>query len=176
MPKEIYINKSVLKTAASISAFGNSGRNYLLQSDQDADYNNYSESCLAYHCINTVFVDKPITFSNAIANRGTNITDISILMTTNASVSGKSFTESTFYKNRDKFSLVFQFISNYKTYYNDNLYTYTDQLSPKIKVSIPANQFVVGEKAYQITSSNLFGKLEGELHSSKVSNAPNNDI
>lgn len=176
MPKEIYINKSVLKTTASISAFGNSGRNYLLQSDQGADYSNYSESCLAYHCIDTIFVDKPITFSNAITNRGANITDISILMTTNASVSGKSFTESTFYKNRDKFSLVFQFISNYKTYYNDNLYTYTDQLSPKIKVSIPANQFVVGKKAYQITSSNLFGKLEGELHSSKVSNAPNNDI
>jgi hypothetical protein len=176
MPKEIYINKSVLKTTASISAFGNSGRNYLIQSDQGADYNNYSESCPAYPCVETVYIDKPITFSNALTNRGTNITDISIIMNTSSSVSGKSFTESTFYKNRDKFSLVFQFIRNYKTFYSGSFYTYTDQLSPKIKVSIPANQFIVGEKAYSITSSSLFGKLEGELHSSNISGAPNSDI
>ena len=176
MPKEIYINKSVLNTAASISAFGNSGRNYLTQSDQEAGYNNYSESCLAYSCIETVYIDKPITFSNAITNRGTNIIDVSILMTTYASANGIDFTNSTFYKNRDKFSLVFQFISNYKTYYNDTLYTYTDQLSPKIKVSIPANQFVVGEKAYPITSSSLFGSLAGEIHSSDISGAPYNDL
>ena len=180
MPKEIYINKSVLNTTASISAFGNSGRNYLTQGDQEADYNNYSESCLAYPCIETVYIDKPIAFSNAITNRGTNITDVSILMTTYTSANGIDFTNSTFYKNRDKFSLVFQFISNYKTYYkdnkDDNLYTYTDQASPKIKVAIPANQFEVGEKSYQITSSSLFGKLVGELHSSNISGAPNSDI
>ena len=104
MPKEIYINKSVLNTTASISAFGNSGRNYLTQSDQEADYNNYSESCLTYPCIETVYIDKPITFSNAITNRGTNIIDVSILMTTYASANGIDFTNSTFYKNRDKFS------------------------------------------------------------------------
>ena len=62
------------------------------------------------------------------------------------------------------------------TYYNDTLYTYTDQLSPKIKVSIPANQFVVGEKAYPITSSSLFGSLAGEIHSSDISGAPYNDL
>ena len=99
MPKEIYINKSVLNTTASISAFGNSGRNYLTQSDQEADYNNYSESCLAYPCIETIYIDKPITFSNAITNRGTNIIDVSILMTTYASANGIDFTNSTFYKN-----------------------------------------------------------------------------
>lgn len=178
MPKEIYINKSVLKTTASISGFGNSGKNFIIQSGQSSNYNNYSESCPAYLCTETIYTDKPIVFSNAITNRGANITDVSILMTTYSSAGGLDFTKSVFYENRDKFSLVFQFISNYKTYYStdDKLYTYTDQASPKIKVSIPANQFVVGEKAYSITSTNLFGNLEGELHSSGISGAPDNDL
>lgn len=178
MSKTIYINKSVLKTSAALSAFGNSGKNYLEPvQGTTIDYNNQSEYCLAFPCVETEYIDKPITFSNASTTRGTNITDISIVMTTTESVNGKRFIDSSFYKYRDRFSVVFSFISNYKVMYNNKLYTYSDSLSPKIKVTVPANLFVTsGEKAYMIASPMLFGNLEGEKHSSGISSAPNNDI
>ena len=177
MSKTVYINKSVLKTSAALSAFGNSGKNILNDAPTTGtNYINRSQSCLAFPCAETTYTDKPITFSNTNTTRGTNVTDIRILMTIKASYNGVNFTDSAFYRNRDRFSLVFYFISSYKTLYNGKAYTYSDSTSPKIQVTIPANLFTVGEKSYQVTSPALFGKLEGEKHSSKIYGAPNNDI
>jgi hypothetical protein len=178
MPKEVYINKSVLKSNIALSAFGNSGKNYsgAVQSGT-VDYVNNSSSCLAFPCVETVYINKPITFSNADSVRGTNITDVSILLTTSTSVDGKLFTESTFYKNRDKFSLVFYFISSFKASYNNTLYTYSDSNSPKVQVTIPANTIITGtDVTYKINSTSLFGKLIGEMHSANIYNAPDKDI
>lgn len=178
MPKEIYINKSVLKSSIALSAFGNSGKNYFSEVDtENVSYTNSSMSCTAFPCVETIYTDKPITFSNADSVRGTNVTDVSILLTVKSSANGKLFTDSAFYKNRDKFSLLFSLVSSFKTSYNGTLYTYSDSNSPKTNVTIPANILVTGtDIAYSINSTSIFGKLIGEMHSSNVYGAPNNDI
>ena len=174
MSKTVYINKSVLKTSATLSAYGNSGKNTLKTNNSTGiNYVNRSMSCLAYPCTETTYTDKPIVFSNASTSRGTNITDIGIIMTVNQTYNGIDFKNSAFYKYRDKFALTFSFVGNYKTIYNSKVYTYTNTV---VEVTIPATEFVIGEEAYQITSANLFGKLAGEKHSSSIYGAPNNDI
>ena len=174
MSKTVYINKSVLKTSATLSAYGNSGKNTLKTNNSTGtNYVNRSMSCLAYPCTETTYTDKPIVFSNANTSRGTNITDIGIIMTVNQTYNGIDFKNSAFYKYRDKFALTFSFVGNYKTIYNSKVYTYTNTVA---EVTIPATEFVIGEEAYQITSTDLFGKLVGEKHSSSIYGAPNNDI